>query len=184
MMKLVFAAAFATVIGVPEAAAQSLVQRSDWQDRKFETYLPRVNTTVPWLEIDTRTKLPKGDYSARTRCGFGRRTRSAAPRNHAGRSQRVQLWEYVAMQDGKWIELDVRRPGTRRILEALRQIEEEAPGLIDEAALAATELAKGCAPPSPHPRPSMEGCVTDCQARLIKNDTLYGDFVVAPRRTL
>ena len=46
---------------VPEAAAQSLVQRSDWQDRKFDTYLPRVNTTVPWLEIDTKTKLPKGD---------------------------------------------------------------------------------------------------------------------------
>lgn len=61
MMKLVFAAAFAAVIGVPEAAAQSLVQRSDWQDRKFETYLPRLNTTVPWLEIDTKTKLPKGD---------------------------------------------------------------------------------------------------------------------------
>jgi hypothetical protein len=47
------------------------------------------------------------------------------------------------MQDGKWIELDLRRPGTRRILEALRQIEEEAPGLIDEATLAATEPAKG-----------------------------------------
>ena len=61
MMKLVFVAALATVIGVPEAAAQSVVQRSDWQDRKFETYLPRVNTTVPWLEIDTKTKLPKGD---------------------------------------------------------------------------------------------------------------------------
>jgi len=47
------------------------------------------------------------------------------------------------MQDAKWIDLDQRRPGTRRILEALRQIEEEAPGLIDEATLAATELAKG-----------------------------------------
>ena len=47
------------------------------------------------------------------------------------------------MQDGKWIELDLRRPGTRRVLEALRQIEEEAPGLIEEAVLAATELAKG-----------------------------------------
>ena len=46
------------------------------------------------------------------------------------------------MPDGKWIDLDLRRPGTRRILEALRQIEEEAPGLIDEAALAATELVK------------------------------------------
>jgi len=61
MMKLVFAAALAAVVAVPEAAAQSLVQRSDWQDRKFETYLPRVNTTVPWLEIDTKTRLPKGD---------------------------------------------------------------------------------------------------------------------------
>ena len=61
MMKLVFVAAFAAVMGVPEAAAQSVVQRSDWQERKFETYLPRVNTTVPWLEIDSKTKLPKGD---------------------------------------------------------------------------------------------------------------------------
>ena len=47
------------------------------------------------------------------------------------------------MQDGKWIDLELRRPGIRRVLEALRQIEEEAPGLIEEAALAATELAKG-----------------------------------------
>jgi hypothetical protein len=60
-LKLVFAAALAAITGAPDAAAQSLVQRSDWQDRKFETYLPRVNTTVPWLEIDTKTKLPKGD---------------------------------------------------------------------------------------------------------------------------
>ena len=61
MIKLVFVAAFAAVVGVPEAAAQSLVQRSDWQESKFETYLPRGDTTVPWLEIDTKTKLPKGD---------------------------------------------------------------------------------------------------------------------------
>ena len=46
------------------------------------------------------------------------------------------------MQDGKWIELDVRQPGRRRILEALRQIEEEAPGLLDDAALAANELSR------------------------------------------
>jgi hypothetical protein len=46
------------------------------------------------------------------------------------------------MQDGKWIELDLRRPGTRRILEALRQIEEEAPGLIDEAALAGRDRTR------------------------------------------
>ena len=47
------------------------------------------------------------------------------------------------MQDGKWIELDRRGPGTRRIVEALRQIEDEGPGLLEEAALAATELSKG-----------------------------------------
>ena len=58
MMKLIIAAAFATVIGMPNAAAQSLVQRNDWQDRTFETYLPRVNTTVPWLEIDPTAELP------------------------------------------------------------------------------------------------------------------------------
>ena len=61
MMKYLFAAAVAATICIPQAAGQSLVQRSDWQDRKFETYLPRVNSTVPWLELDTKTKLPKGD---------------------------------------------------------------------------------------------------------------------------
>ena len=46
------------------------------------------------------------------------------------------------MQDGKWIELDVRQPGIRRILEALKQIEEEGTGSLGEAALAATELSR------------------------------------------
>jgi hypothetical protein len=61
MVKLLFAAVVAATICIPQAAGQSLVQRSDWQDRKFETYLPSVNPTVPWLELDTKTKLPKGD---------------------------------------------------------------------------------------------------------------------------
>jgi hypothetical protein len=48
------------------------------------------------------------------------------------------------MQNGKWIKLDdLRQPGMRRVLEAMKQIEEEAPGLLDEAALAATQLSKG-----------------------------------------
>ena len=46
------------------------------------------------------------------------------------------------MPNGKWVDLDVRQPGMRRILEALRQIEEEAPGLLDDATLAANELSK------------------------------------------
>ena len=61
MVKLLFAAVVAATICIPQAAGQSVVQRSDWQDRKFETYLPKLNATVPWLELDTKTKLPKGD---------------------------------------------------------------------------------------------------------------------------
>ena len=61
MMKLVFVAALAAVVCAPEAAAESLIQRSDWQDRKFETYLQKPSATVPWLELDTKTKLPKSD---------------------------------------------------------------------------------------------------------------------------
>jgi hypothetical protein len=61
MVKLIFAAVVAVTICIPPASGQALVQRSDWQDRKFETYLPRVNSTVPWLELDTKTKPPKGD---------------------------------------------------------------------------------------------------------------------------
>jgi hypothetical protein len=43
----------------------------------------------------------------------------------------------------KWMKLEeLRQPGMRRILEAMRLIEEEAPGLVNEAALAAAVLAK------------------------------------------
>jgi hypothetical protein len=48
------------------------------------------------------------------------------------------------MQDTKWMKLEeLRQPGMRRILDALKQIEEEAPGLVNGAALAAAELSKG-----------------------------------------
>jgi hypothetical protein len=48
------------------------------------------------------------------------------------------------MQDRKWMKLEeLRQPGMRRIFDALKQIEEEAPGLVNEAALAAAELSKG-----------------------------------------
>jgi hypothetical protein len=61
MVKLVLAAVAAATLCMSNAAGQSLVQRSDWQNRKFGTYLPRPSATVPWLELDTKTKLPKGD---------------------------------------------------------------------------------------------------------------------------
>ena len=48
------------------------------------------------------------------------------------------------MQNRKWIRLeDMRQLGMRWLLDAMKQIEEEAPGLLDDATLAATELAKG-----------------------------------------
>jgi hypothetical protein len=47
------------------------------------------------------------------------------------------------MSDRKWIKLDdLRQPGLRRILDAMRQIEKEAPGLLDEALSASIDFAK------------------------------------------
>ena len=47
------------------------------------------------------------------------------------------------MSDRNCIEIDeMRQPGMRRILEAMRQIEEEAPGLLDGALTASMALAK------------------------------------------
>jgi hypothetical protein len=48
------------------------------------------------------------------------------------------------MQNAKRMKLEeLRQPGMRRLLDAMKQIEEEAPGLLDEAALAAIQLTKG-----------------------------------------
>jgi hypothetical protein len=47
------------------------------------------------------------------------------------------------MRTDKWVKLDdLREPGMRRVLEALKLIEEEAPGLLDQASVAAAEPAK------------------------------------------
>jgi hypothetical protein len=47
------------------------------------------------------------------------------------------------MSDRKWIKLDeLRQPGMRRVFDAMKQIEEEAPGLLDEAVTASIELAR------------------------------------------
>ena len=44
------------------ANAESLVRRTDTQHRTFDTFLPPVSPSVPWLNLDARTRLPKGDY--------------------------------------------------------------------------------------------------------------------------
>jgi hypothetical protein len=73
MVKYLFAVAVAVTVCVPQASGQSVVQRSDWQDRKFETYLTKLNPTVPWLELDTKIKPPKGDIP------LGREVASVGP---------------------------------------------------------------------------------------------------------
>jgi hypothetical protein len=46
--------------------------------------------------------------------------------------------------DVKWVKLEeLRKPGMRRLLEGMRLIEKEKPTLLDEASLAAAELANG-----------------------------------------
>ena len=47
------------------------------------------------------------------------------------------------MRSEKWIKFEeLRQPAMRRVVEAMKSIEEERPGLLEEAALAAGELAK------------------------------------------
>jgi hypothetical protein len=61
MKKYLVAVALAAVVEIPEAASQSVLQRSDWQPKDFESYLPAPPTSVPWLDLDARTKLSKRD---------------------------------------------------------------------------------------------------------------------------
>ena len=61
MTKRSFVAALAVFLWVPHASGQSILQRSDWQDRRLRMYLPPPEPTVPWLDLNRKTKLPKGD---------------------------------------------------------------------------------------------------------------------------
>ena len=47
------------------------------------------------------------------------------------------------MRGDKWTNLDeLRQPGIRRVLEAIKALEHERPGLLEKAVLAASELTK------------------------------------------
>lgn len=61
MRKYLVAVALAAVVAIPEAASQSVLQKSDWQPKNFESYLPAAPSSVPWLDLDVGTKLPKRD---------------------------------------------------------------------------------------------------------------------------
>lgn len=61
MLKLAVAA-IAVTTWVSDAFGHSIMQRSDWQGHKFETYLPHLNPSVPWLDLNNRTRRPKVDF--------------------------------------------------------------------------------------------------------------------------
>jgi hypothetical protein len=61
MTKRLTAVIAATFLWAPQAIGQSILQKTDWQGTKIETYLPDPGPAVPWLNLDSRTKLPKSD---------------------------------------------------------------------------------------------------------------------------
>jgi hypothetical protein len=61
MMKTCIAVLAALITCACEAAGQSILQKSDWKDPGLERFLPAPDVGVPWLKLDTKTKLPKGD---------------------------------------------------------------------------------------------------------------------------
>jgi hypothetical protein len=61
MSKHLMAILIATPLWSPQAAGESILQKTDWQGTKFETYLPDPGASVPWLNLESRTKLPKSD---------------------------------------------------------------------------------------------------------------------------
>ena len=44
------------------AGTETVVRKVNSFDRGIEAYLPPASPSVPWLNLDRRTKLPKGDY--------------------------------------------------------------------------------------------------------------------------
>jgi hypothetical protein len=47
----------------PQAAGTETVLRSvNYVDRGIEAYLPPPSPSVPWLNLDRKTRFPKGDY--------------------------------------------------------------------------------------------------------------------------
>ena len=44
------------------AGTETLLQKVNYVERGIEAYLPPSSPSVPWLNLDRKTKLPKGDY--------------------------------------------------------------------------------------------------------------------------
>lgn len=61
MTKHLMAIVLATGLCAPQAAGQSILQKTDWQGTRLDAYLPVPHPAVPCLDLDPRTKWPKGD---------------------------------------------------------------------------------------------------------------------------
>lgn len=55
-------AALAGATLVPQVAGTETLSRTAGLEKGFEAYLPPVTPAVPWLNLERRTKLPRGDY--------------------------------------------------------------------------------------------------------------------------
>jgi hypothetical protein len=60
-------------ITIGSESNNSLLRKPDGQSKGFEAFLPSPSSTVPWLDLDIRTNLPKGDYP------LGRRNAEVGP---------------------------------------------------------------------------------------------------------
>jgi hypothetical protein len=52
----------ATALMVTQVIGTESIVRRDWAAKNFEAYLPAPTTTVPWLDIDSRTTMPRIDF--------------------------------------------------------------------------------------------------------------------------
>lgn len=69
MRKALFAFLMAGTLLVPPATSAvgnestgSVVRNTEWQNKDFAAYLPPISAETPWLNLDSRTKLPKGNF--------------------------------------------------------------------------------------------------------------------------
>jgi hypothetical protein len=61
MTKHLAAVVAATFLWAPQAGGHSILPNTDWQGMRSETYLPGPGAAVPWFNIESPTKLLKGD---------------------------------------------------------------------------------------------------------------------------
>ena len=79
----------AGALTVPVYGTETLLRKADAPDKNFETFLPPVNFNVPWLSIDPRSNLPKGDYP------LGRNAEVAPPILKTPNIQHADMAEFV-----------------------------------------------------------------------------------------